>query len=104
MMSSWKKRIGLSLMVILLVGGVYGYRNMSHFSYTGAGFVAHTVCSCVHVAKRTEASCTADMPSAASWASIAQIDAGGARGVRATVPFLADRSALHRPGFGCILQ
>lgn len=95
--------LGIGL-VILLVAGVLLYRQIRPRAQIGAGYVAHQICSCVFVAKRAYASCLLDLLPAMDAIRSEVIEAEGKNGVRGWIPVLADRTALHTPGFGCALD
>jgi hypothetical protein len=68
----------------------------------GAGMLAKQICSCVYVAKRSVEDCRADQFS--SMDPIQLEVRGEEQRVRAFVPALGERSAVHREGLGCTLE
>ena len=88
---------------LLLVGGIGYYAWVEPTRYAveiGSAMLAKQMCSCLHVASRSREDCRADQfPSM----DPIQLELDGAR-VRAFVPLLGDRVAVHRPGFGCSLE
>ncbi len=102
--AKWAVRISLGLVA---VGGVVvfaGYRKAQPGANVGVGYVAHQLCSCIFVAGRSHDSCRPDMLPAmeAIQSQIVQVEERS--GVRAWVPLLASRIAVHTPGLGCSLD
>jgi len=68
----------------------------------GAGMLAKQMCSCVYIAGRSVAACRADQMEALDPIQIEMTDEPSS--VRAFVPLLGERLAVHREGFGCTLE
>ncbi len=100
----WTLRILLGLFVIVIVAAVMGYRQLHPPANIGAGYVAHQVCSCVFVAGRSYEACLLDMLPAMDVVRSEVVEVAGKKGVLASVPLLANRTALHTPDFGCALD
>ncbi|MCP5057705.1 MAG: hypothetical protein GY937_13415 [bacterium] len=95
------KRLLVGFLLIAAGAGAWYLPHLRTMTEVGAGYVAKQACSCVFVAERSLASCRADM--LASMESIeAEVLVSG-EGVRAWVPLLADRTALHEAPYGCTL-
>lgn len=91
--------IAIAVFWVLLVGGVLVYQRLSRAAEVGAGYVAKETCSCIFVGGRDMASCRPDVPASMDGVRAEKLPDG----VRARVPYLADRTARYRPGFGCTL-
>ncbi len=100
----WALRISLGLLVILVGAAAVGYRQLQPGANTGAGYVAHQVCSCIFVAERSYESCLTDMLPIMEPIQSEVVKSQGKNGVHAWIPALADRMALHTPGLGCSLD
>ena len=98
------KRIFQIGSVVLLLAGIYFYRQIEPQAKLGAGYIAHQMCSCVFVAERSYASCLRDMLPAMERIQSEIIEVDTRAGVRAWVPLLAERVAFHTPGFGCAID
>ena len=99
--------IRTGLLLLLLAGAVafaISYPRVRHMALPGAGYVAHQLCSCVHVAGRDLDACRADLIAAVASVRSEPIERGGRPGVRAWVPIYAERVALYRPEIGCSLE
>jgi hypothetical protein len=94
---------GLLLVLGLIVAAV-GDRNLRVQANVGAGYVAHQICSCVHVANRSLESCLPDMLPVMDRIRSELVDVDGHHGVRAWIPVFSDRTAIHTPGLGCALD
>ncbi len=103
-LKKWALRALLALFVTLIVAVAIGYRKIQPSANIGAGYVAHQVCSCVFVARRSHESCLLDMLPMMDPIRSEIIAIEGKQGVHASLPLLADRTALHTPGFGCALD
>ena len=106
-MSPTRKRLfqaASAFAVLLLVLAVIGYRKLEPQAFVGAGFVAHQICSCVFVAERSYESCLPDLVPEMDAIRSEIIEVTGQSGARGWVPLLADRVAVHSPGFGCALD
>ena len=69
---------------------------------SGAGYVAKEVCSCIHLGRRSLASCRPDVPEYMDGIRAEELSDG--TGVRAFVPLFAERVARYAEGFGCALR
>ena len=100
------RRIGIGLALLLAVAlGVFWFSWVRPTRFAvdiGAGMLAKQMCSCLFVAERDEPGCRADqMPSL----DPIQLEVRSQpRSVRAFVPLLGERIAVHRDGFGCTLE
>jgi len=90
--------------LVLLVAGVYFYRELRPQAHLGSGYVAHQICSCVFVAERSYASCLPDLLPSMDRIHSELIELDGRSGVRAGIPLLAKRVAWHTPGLGCVID
>ena len=103
---SLARRIVIGLVVLLTIGLVVGYfsayRPLQKSVDIGAAMLAKQVCSCIYVANRDVADCRADQFEMMDRIRVEVLrDAGR---VRAWVPGLGERTAVHRDGFGCTLE
>ena len=98
------KRLLIVAVVIVLVAGVYVYREIRPQANVGAGYVAHQVCSCVFVAKRSYESCLLDLLPTMDAIQSEVVEVQGKNGIRGWVTVLANRTALHTSGLGCALD
>ena len=99
-----KVGIGIgALAVVALVAGWWGwYRPTRDAVDIGAAMLAKQMCSCVFVAGREAKDCRADQ-----FESMDPIQLEVLREeerVRAWVPLLGERTAVHREGLGCTLE
>lgn len=69
-----------------------------------AGFGARIGCSCRYVEGRDIKSCRTDFTGLPSMGLVRLTDRPEARGVAASVPLLARRTAHAVPGFGCVID
>jgi hypothetical protein len=90
--------------IILIAAGILAYREVQSQANIGAGYIAHQMCSCVLVARRSYESCRPDMLPVMDRIQSEVIERDGLEGVRGWVPLLVDRIALHTPGLGCSLD
>ena len=51
---------GAVLLAAVLIGGVWGFRQVSAYASIGGTYIAKQYCSCLFVADRSEASCRAE--------------------------------------------
>ena len=98
------RRLLIVGLVIVLVVGVYVYHEIRPQANMGAGYVAHQVCSCVFVAKRSYESCLLDLLPTMDEIRSEVVEVRGKDGIRGWIPVLADRTALHTSGLGCALD
>lgn len=94
--------VGLVLALGIGAGSVLWYLPTRRAVDIGAAMLAKQVCTCVYVANREVADCRAD--ESASMDPIQLEVLRDEERVRAWVPALGERSALHREGFGCTLE
>lgn len=96
------RSIGLGLLVVLIAGGVWGYRQVAPFARIGSTYIAKQYCSCVFVAGRSDASCRSDFePDIDKFSITADRSALPARGkVTARLAMFAGE-ATYADGFGC---
>lgn len=80
------------------------YPMLSERSTIGAGYVAKEVCSCVALGGRDFAACRADLPADLGFERVRAEPLASGGGVRAWVPFLAERVARVSDGGGCTLE
>jgi hypothetical protein len=92
------------LLLSLMAGGWLGlkYSDTGKSAAVGTGYVAHVVCSCRYVGNRDMASCETDLEPGMEIVSIK--DDPVKRRVTASVPFLARRTAIYDPEYGCALD
>ena len=87
---------------LLFVAGALAYQVFGARMSVGAGYVAKEVCSCIHLGRRSLASCRPDVPEYMDGIRAEELSDG--RGVRAFVPLFAERVARYAEGFGCALR
>jgi hypothetical protein len=68
----------------------------------GSGMLSKQMCSCLFVAERSQSECRADQFESMDPIQVEIL--GDPSGVRAFVPWLGERTATWRSGFGCTLQ
>jgi hypothetical protein len=100
------RKIMIGLTLLLCVGLALAWRGWylptRDAVAIGAGLLAKQVCSCVYVAGRELDDCRADQMASTDPIQL-EVRASEQR-VRAWLPAFAERSAIHRAGFGCTLE
>jgi len=94
--------VGVAIVLALAVGFFSWYLPTRQAVSIGAAMLAKQVCSCVYVADREIADCRADQ-----FESMDPIQVEVLRDeerVRAWIPLLGERTAVHREGLGCTLE
>ncbi len=95
--------VGVVTVAALAAGGLAASgRAPLRYAATGAGYVAHVVCSCRYVGNRDMASCKTDTEPGLEIVSVS--DDSGAKRITAWVPLLATRTASYDPRYGCMLD
>lgn len=97
-----KIALGAGALVLLGLGFFRWYLPTRYAVDIGAAMLAKQVCSCVYLANRSVADCRAD-----EFATMDPIRVEVLRDeerVRAWVPALGERSAIHHEGLGCTLE
>jgi len=95
--------VGFVAVVALAAGGLAASgRAPLRYAATGAGYVAHVVCSCRYVGNRDLASCKTDYEPGMEIVSVS--DDVKARQITAWVPLLAKKTASYDPRYGCMLD
>ena len=69
-----------------------------------AARVARQLCGCIFVEERSLESCRLDLPEDLDRVRAETFEERGREGVRAWLPGLAERIALHRSDLGCTLR
>ena len=100
----WALRISFGLLMVAILAGVVGYRQIHPLANVDVGYVAHQICSCVFVTERSYDSCLPDMLPELARIESEVVTAEGKNGGRAWVPIFATRTALHTPELGCSLD
>jgi hypothetical protein len=99
-------KIATGVGVVLVLGLGFGvfrwYLPTRHAVDVGAAMLAKQVCSCIYVANRDVADCRADQFSSMDAIQVAVLR--DEERVRAWIPGLGERTAIHREGFGCTLE
>lgn len=72
------------------------------YAATGAGYVAHVVCSCRYVGGRDLKSCATDLEPGME--IVRYKDDPAAKRITAWVPLLAKKTAVSDGEFGCVLE
>ena len=96
---------GLGLVAVIAAGGLAlaaSGRAPARYAATGAGYVAHVVCSCRYVGGRDLKSCATDLEPGMEIVRFE--DDPKARRVTAWVPLLARKTAAYDPEYGCGLE
>lgn len=92
-------------MLLVLLTGIWA---AVKFSATGkraelaAGYVAHVVCSCRYAGNRDLNSCKTDFEPGMEIVKVTEN--ADRRSITASVPFLAKRTAIYDPEYGCTLD
>lgn len=77
-------------------------RAPARYAATGAGYVAHVVCSCRYVGGRDLKSCATDLEPGME--IVRYEDDPAAKRITAWVPLLAEKTAAYNGEFGCALE
>ncbi|MET0138208.1 MAG: hypothetical protein ABW048_10650 [Sphingobium sp.] len=94
----------LAVVAILVAFCVWNWSAWRHRAGIAAGFGARIACSCRLVEGRSIESCRTDFARQEGMGLVHLSDSADGRGVDASVPLLAHRSARLVPGFGCIID
>ncbi len=101
-----RRKIAIGAAIVLAACLVFGfvrwYLPLRQAVDIGAAMLAKQICSCVFVADREVADCRADQFSDMDPIRV-EVRSDENR-VRAWIPALGDRTAIHREGFGCTLE
>jgi hypothetical protein len=89
---------------ILFVFCWWNWAGWGHRAWIAAGFGARVACSCRQVEGRGLDSCRRDFANLEGMGLVHLSDRSDGKGVDASVPLLAHRSARIVPGFGCVLE
>jgi len=99
-------KVASGVAVVLLAGLVFGfvrwYLPTRNAVAIGAGMLAKQVCSCVYIAERDVADCRADQFSSMDPIRLEVLR--DENRVRAWIPALGERTAIHTEGLGCTLE
>ncbi|MEO0884158.1 MAG: hypothetical protein AAFY34_15740 [Pseudomonadota bacterium] len=74
------------------------------FADVATAYAAKQICSCRFVAERSIDSCSRDFTQDISQLDISEVEDLGAPGVKASALGLISATAVHQPGFGCVLR
>ena len=96
-------QLGSAIIALFVIIAAIGYRAAVVQAHVGAGYVAHQICSCIFVAKRSHQSCLPDLLPVMDSIQSEIIEIRSRQGVRGWIPLLANRRAIHTPGRGCAL-
>ena len=101
-----RRKIAIGAAIVLAACLVFGfvrwYLPLRQAVDIGAAMLAKQICSCVFVADREVADCRADQFSSMDRIRL-EVLRDESR-VRAWIPALGERTAIHREGFGCTLE
>ena len=101
MSRGWSIALG-SLVALALAAAVFYGPKLREGANMGAGFVAKQMCSCLFVEKRRFDACRPDLMAGTEVFRTEQV--ADPPGVRAHLPFVAERTALFDAELGCSLQ
>ncbi|MFT3967283.1 MAG: hypothetical protein QM690_15510 [Sphingobium sp.] len=93
-----------AVLFILFLFCWWHWSGWQHRAWIAAGFGARVACSCRQVEGRGMESCRKDFTNLEGMGLVHLSDREDGRGVDASVPLLAHRSARVVPGFGCVLE
>ena len=96
--------VGFVVWLLLVAVLAIALPRLQEASAIGAGYVAKEVCSCMALGGRDYAACRADLPTQLHFDRVKSEALPNGAGVRAWVPYLAERTALAAPGRGCTIQ
>jgi hypothetical protein len=96
--------IGFVVWLVLIAVLAVAWPRLNELSGIGAGYVAKEVCSCMALGGRDYKACRADLPPQLDFDRVQSEPLPNGAGVRAWVPFFAERTALAEPGRGCTLK
>ncbi len=94
--------VGVGLVLGLGFGFFRWYLPTRHAVDIGAAMLAKQVCSCIYLAGRDVADCRADQFETMDPIRLEVLRDEGR--VRAWIPTLGERTAIHREGLGCTLE
>ena len=94
----------LAVAILLVAYAAWNWSDWQRRAWIAAGFGARIGCSCRLVEGRDIGSCRGDFRRLDGMGWVRVTDSGDGKGVDASVPFLAHRSAHIVPGFGCIID
>jgi hypothetical protein len=104
----------LAVVAIILLACAWNWSAWRDRAWIAAGFGARIACSCRHVEGRPIESCRTDFARLTGMGLVHLSDspqapgstgtASTGKGVDASVPLLAHRTARLVPGFGCVMQ
>jgi peptidoglycan/LPS O-acetylase OafA/YrhL len=96
--------VAITVAILIIAFCTWHWSEWQRRAGIAAGFGARIACSCRLVEGRDIGSCRTDFRrlNGMGWVRIA--DAADGRGVEASVPLLARRSARIVPGFGCVID
>lgn len=96
------RHVAVAVLVLMIALIAWNWRSQRAMAEAGTGFAARMTCSCRYVEGRTMESCEGDPEPGVRFVSIT--DEPEHKAVRASVPLLAERRAVFRAGFGCLLD
>jgi len=97
----WQRMAAVPVALVAFYG-VVSWPEWRHEAGQAAGLGARMACSCRFIEGRPLGSCPADLSGIRWMALVRYSEDSQARRVTATVPLLASRSAVLKPGFGCL--
>jgi len=92
----------LVLLALLVLVTIWQWGRWREDAQAGSAYAARLTCSCRYVEGRSAESCAQDIAGDAGAVTIAE-DAAAKR-ITGSVLLLGRRSALFRPGFGCLME
>lgn len=98
---SWRMIVAIGLLVLLGVGGFYGFRLVGQAEVAAAA-MAKVACSCVFVDNRSLESCRADDPPGFEQVAV-DVDDSTKSATGRLLGFVT-RRATYSPQFGCTLE
>jgi hypothetical protein len=94
----------LAVVLLILLFCAWNWSAWRDRAWIAAGFGARIACSCRHVEGRSLDSCRTDFARQTGMGLVHLADSPEGKGVDASVPLLAHRTARLVPGFGCLIE
>ena len=94
--------LGLVAVIAIVIAIWWNRPVINGYANAGTAYAARVACSCRFVAGRSLADCEKDKIAGMELVSLA--DDPDAQSVTASFPLVASSTAVHRAGYGCVLE